>query len=75
MARSRRPATTSSTRPVANSASARSLKTARYKGGRSIELQYQGAVCHVIFKKGKVVHGAHFRFFDGNQPSDNPILG
>lgn len=47
----------------------------KYKGGRSIELQYQGAVCHVIFKKGKIVHGPHFRFFEGNQPSDNPILG
>ncbi len=50
-------------------------KGRKYKGGRSIELQYQGAVCHVIFKKGKIVHGAHFRFFEGNQPSDNPILG
>ena len=50
-------------------------KGRKYKGGRSIELQYQGAVCHVIFKKGKIVHGPHFRFFEGNQPSDNPILG
>jgi RHS repeat-associated protein len=50
-------------------------KGRKYKGGRSIELQYQGGVCHVIFKKGKIVHGAHFRFFEGNQPSDNPILG
>lgn len=55
--------------------SIKKAKGRKYKGGRSIELQYQGAVCHVIFKKGKIVHGPHFRFFEGNQPEDNPIQG